>query len=103
MYDVFHLHDKIKKTIIFTASMMKEKTMKRIFFFWGLVAVCGMWLATGVATAQPKPQVYTVSDGIRFNEGTLPLRNGGILLSNFGTDTLNPLNREGRGLYLKKK
>lgn len=44
-----------------------------------------------------KADVYTVTKNIRFNEGTLPLRNRGILLSNFGTETLDPLNKEGRG------
>lgn len=88
--------------------------MKRIAFL--LVAGCG-WLAAGAASgesalvvgpdfsvredshaaAEKNGQVYTVTEGIRFNEGTLPLRNGGILLSNFGTETLDPLNREGKG------
>lgn len=60
-------------------------------------------LSAGYAAAQEeaiiakKADVYTVTENIRFNEGTLPLKNGGILLSNFGTDTFDPLNKEGRG------
>lgn len=33
---------------------------------------------------------------LRFNESTLPYR-GGLLVANFGTETLNPLNDEGKG------
>ena len=60
-------------------------------------------LSAGYAAAQEeaviskKADVYTVTENIHFNEGTLPLKNGGILLSNFGTDTFDPLNKEGRG------
>lgn len=52
-----------------------------------------------------KQQVYTVTEYIQFNEGSIPLKDGGILLSNFGGETLDPLNREGKGyiLLLDKK
>lgn len=42
------------------------------------------------------------TNNIKFDESTLPY-NGGILIANFGTETLNPLNTEGKGyiLYLK--
>lgn len=70
-----------------------------------LTAACGAILLPVAAAAQlpgnaqptPAGKVYTVTEGIRFNEGTLPLKNGGVLLSNFGTETLNPLNQEGKG------
>ncbi|MCH5305537.1 MAG: hypothetical protein J1E79_03565 [Rikenella sp.] len=73
--------------------------MKRIFFWF---AVCfGIAAADGVqAEGVERGQVYTVTERIRFNEGTLPIKNKGILLSNFGTDTLDPLNREGKGYVL---
>lgn len=41
----------------------------------------------------------TYTKGIRFAEGTVPYRNM-ILVSNFGTEELNPLNTEGRGYIL---
>lgn len=73
--------------------------MKRISFF--TAPLLGLFLTVSVSAQQaPAPkraEVYTVTDHIRFNEGTLPLKNGGILLSNFGTDTFDPLNREGKG------
>ncbi|MFI3258511.1 MAG: hypothetical protein R3Y16_00270 [Rikenellaceae bacterium] len=37
-----------------------------------------------------------ISEGLRFNESTLPY-DGGLLVANFGCDELNPLNNEGRG------
>jgi len=37
-----------------------------------------------------------ISDSIRFCESTCPYR-GGILIANFGTEQLNPLNTKGRG------
>lgn len=38
----------------------------------------------------------TKIEGLKFAEGTVPYKNM-ILVSNFGTDSLNPLNTEGRG------
>jgi hypothetical protein len=90
--------DKFKKIITFTATIRERKTMKRIVF----LLVAGLWGLSSAAAQTKNPtsrgQVYTVTERIRFNEGTLPLKNKrGILLSNFGTETLDPLNREGRG------
>lgn len=74
--------------------------MKRISFF--TAALTGLLLATTVparalTAGSGKAEVYTVTEHIRFNEGTLPLKHGGILLSNFGTETFDPLNKEGKG------
>ncbi|WP_281671525.1 hypothetical protein [Rikenella microfusus] len=74
--------------------------MKRISFF--AAALTGLLLATTVparalTAGSGKAEVYTVTEHIRFNEGTLPLKHGGILLSNFGTETFDPLNKEGKG------
>lgn len=82
--------------------------MKRNSFFVFVFSGLSMTLSAAAldrAEASGEAEIYTVTDRIRFNEGTLPLKNGGILLSNFGTDTLNPLNREGRGyiVLLDKK
>lgn len=49
------------------------------------------------ASATEKAEVYTVTEHIRFNEGSLPLKNEGILLTNFGTETCDPLNTAGKG------
>lgn len=43
-----------------------------------------------------KPSVAVIEDGIRFCESTLPYGDG-VLIANFGTDELNPLNSEGKG------
>ena len=74
--------------------------MKRISFF--AAALTGLLLATTVparalTAGSGKAEVYTVTEHIRFNEGTLPLKHGGILLSNVGTETVDPLNKEGKG------
>lgn len=74
--------------------------MKHVSFF--ATAFSGLLMTVSVSAqegpaADGKSEVYTVTDHIRFNEGTLPLKNGGILLSNFGTDTFDPLNKEGKG------
>lgn len=44
-------------------------------------------------------QPRIIQDGIRFCESTYPYRDG-ILVANFGTDQLNPLNTEGKGYIL---
>lgn len=43
-----------------------------------------------------------IDDGIRFCESTYPYE-GGILIANFGTGQLNPLNTEGKGYILYYK
>lgn len=41
-------------------------------------------------------QHYIINENIRFCESTYPYK-GGILIANFGTEQLNPLNNEGKG------
>ena len=56
---------------------------------------------TSLAQAQ-KPtgqQVQIIENGLRFCESTYPYE-GGILIANFGTQELNPLNTEGKGYIL---
>lgn len=43
-----------------------------------------------------------VSEGLRFCESTYPYE-GGILIANFGTEQLNPLNTEGKGYIVHYK
>lgn len=74
--------------------------MKPISFFAATLSALSVAATVSAQDAAPAPkkaEVYTVTEHIRFNEGTLPLKNGGILLSNFGTDTFDPLNKEGKG------
>lgn len=54
----------------------------------------------GFVSAQTGLRV--VNDGLRFCESTLPYNNG-ILVANFGTEELNPLNDEGRGYVMYYK
>lgn len=55
------------------------------------------WITTAVAAiAVLGATGQTFSEGLRYCEGTVPYRNM-ILVSNFGTETLNPLNTEGKG------
>ena len=46
------------------------------------------------------PQAMIITEGIRFNEGSVPYK-GNLLISNFGCETLNPLNTEGKGYILE--
>lgn len=58
------------------------------------ISVCGLVSAqTGLSV---------VNDGLRFCESTLPYNNG-ILIANFGTEELNPLNDEGKGYIMYYK
>ena len=66
------------------------KTLLTIMF----MGVCGYVSAqTGLSV---------VNDGLRFCESTLPYNNG-ILVANFGTAELNPLNNEGKGYIMYYK
>lgn len=60
-------------------------------------------VATLGSCSEPiKSTEQSYSDGLRFNESTLPY-DGGILIANFGTEEFAPLNAEGKGYiaYLK--
>lgn len=54
-------------------------------------------LATACGVPERGPVV--LEEGIRFCESTYPYRDG-VLVANFGTEELNPLNREGQGYIL---
>lgn len=58
------------------------------------VSVCGFVSA--------QTDLSVVNDGLRFCESTLPYNNG-ILIANFGTEELNPLNNEGKGYIMYYK
>ncbi|MCD9563186.1 hypothetical protein [Tenacibaculum maritimum] len=46
-------------------------------------------------------RVVTISEGLKFGEGSVPYLNTSVLVSNFGTDSLSPLNNEGKGYIVK--
>lgn len=66
------------------------KTLLIIMF----MSVCGF--------ASAQTDLSIVDDGLRFCESTLPYNNG-ILIANFGTEELNPLNDEGKGYIMYYK
>lgn len=78
--------------------------MKRIL---SIVALSGL-LAGMTACKGNKQQVaverdtVVVNDGLRFCESTYPYQ-GGVLIANFGTEQLNPLNTEGKGYIMQYK
>lgn len=59
-----------------------------------MLAACGQQVT--------KAPVTTVGEGLRFCESTYPYE-GGVLIANFGTEELNPLNGEGKGYIVRYK
>ena len=55
-----------------------------------------MWVCLLAATVSAQTVVNVIDNGIRYCESTLPY-DGGILIANFGSTQLDPLNTEGRG------
>lgn len=63
-------------------------------------AFIGLSLSSLTYAQKPtEQQVQIIEQGIRFCESTYPYK-GGILIANFGTQELNPLNTEGKGYIL---
>lgn len=54
---------------------------------------------TPEVVAIDQTKIFTVTDKIRFNEGSLALKNE-MLLTNFGSSELNPLGKEGKGYVI---
>lgn len=65
-------------------------------------AISILLLNAAVASCTSTEENKVVSDGIRFCESTYPYQ-GGILIANFGSEQLNPLNTEGKGYILHYK
>lgn len=53
-------------------------------------------LLTACGTTPEKPEITILADGLRFCESTYPY-DGGLLVANFGSSQLDPLNSEGKG------
>lgn len=65
--------------------------------FSSLIAVSAFMVATAISCKNAANEApATINEGIVFCESTLPYE-GGILIANFGTEELNPLNTEGKG------
>ncbi len=74
--------------------------MKKKLLFFLVITLClvGCNKQKATHTEPLKPKI--IKSGLRFCEGTLPY-NGALLISNFGTDNLFPLNKEGKGYIMK--
>lgn len=78
---------------------MKKALILKVLVLVALVAI----LTPVHAGNMPKGETTNViTEGIRFCESTYPY-NGGILIANFGTEQLNPLNNENKGYILHYK
>lgn len=73
--------------------------MKKLIF----ASLIGLSFSALAHAQQPTEQrIKIIQEGIRFCESTYPYK-GGILIANFGTEQLNPLNTEGKGYILYYK
>lgn len=64
--------------------------------------ICTMWVCLSFVAASAQTVVNVIDKGIRYCESTYPY-DGGLLIANFGTDQLNPLNTEGKGYIVLHK
>lgn len=76
---------------------MKKQVISLIFT--ALVATGECIASANVPKGKPQKEV---TEGLRFCESTYPHK-GGILIANFGTEQLNPLNKEGKGYIVYYK
>ena len=74
---------------------MKKTTLTSLSMMAALIlSSCG---------SQPKTPAVTIFDeGLRYCESTYPYE-GGILVANFGSTQLDPLNTEGKGYIVRYK
>ena len=70
--------------------------------FTAIIGMAVMMSIPVASLAGNEKQVEIVNENIRYCESTYPY-NGGILIANFGTEQLNPLNAEGKGYILYYK
>lgn len=64
--------------------------------------ICTMWVCLSFVAASAQTVVNVIDKGIRYCESTYPY-DGGLLIANFGTERLNPLNTEGKGYIVLHK
>lgn len=73
--------------------------MRKQILFMAVIAVAALFSCKNKSEAVSGE---VITDGLRFCESTLPY-NGGVLIANFGTEELNPLNNEGKGYIVYNK
>ena len=61
-----------------------------------------MWVCLSFVAASAQTVVNVIDKGIRYCESTYPY-DGGLMIANFGTEQLNPLNTEGKGYIVLHK
>ncbi len=66
------------------------------------ILICTMWVCLSFVAASAQTVVNVIDKGIRYCESTYPY-DGGLLIANFGTEQLNPLNTEGKGYIVLHK
>ena len=64
--------------------------------------ICTRWVCLSFVAASAQTVVNVIDKGIRYCESTYPY-DGGLLIANFGTEQLNPLNTEGKGYIVLHK
>lgn len=64
--------------------------------------ICTMWVCLSFVAASAQTVVNVIDKDIRYCESTCPY-DGGLLIANFGTEQLNPLNTEGKGYIVLHK
>lgn len=64
--------------------------------------ICTMWVCLSFVAASAQTVVNVIDKGIRYCESTYPY-DGGLMIANFGTEQLNPLNTEGKGYIVLHK
>lgn len=73
--------------------------MKKIILAAALIASN---IFTAQVFAQDKPMVSIVHEDVRFSESVYPY-DGGLLISNFGSETMNPRDDENKGYIIFRK
>lgn len=73
--------------------------MRKLSFFFN-ISICLLFVACNSSTTGKKLKLNVITDGLRYCEGSVAYGND-ILISNFGCETFNPLNEEGKGYIIK--
>lgn len=76
--------------------------MKTRLFVWILAGAGAIHGLTANENISHPTETEIITEGIRFCESTYPYK-GGLLIGNFGTEQLNPLNKEKKGYILYYK
>lgn len=78
--------------------MKKGFMLSVLFIVLAVLSSCGSGKKQN-AQEQEHNAVMVINEDMRFCESTYPYK-GGLLIANFGTEELNPLNTEGKGYIL---